>query len=117
MVIIGCARACDQGWLRKLIERFGLQARLAESGERWDLFVDEQGNVRGRGQVITCGLDRRCTLTASSLLQEGGLATLQRAMFTLWGQEIQPREVPLVGLPEGKSLTAAAVLLLMGHCI
>ena len=117
MVIIGCARACDQSWLRELIGRFGLQARLAEGGERWDLFVDEQGNVRGGGQVITCGLDRRCTLTASSLLQDGGLATLQRTMFTLWGQEIQPREVPLTGLPRGRELTAAALLLLLGHCI
>jgi len=117
MVIIGCARACDQGWLGELIDRFGLQARLAECGERWDLYVDEQGNVRGGGQVITCGLDRRCTLTASSLLQEGGLATLQRTMYTLWGEEIQPREVPLTGLPGSKGLTAAAVLLLLGHCI
>ena len=117
MVIIGCARASDQGWLAELIGRFGLDARLAEGGERWDLFVDEQGDVRGGGQVITCGLDRRCTLTASSLLQEGGLATLQRTMHTLWGQEIQPREVPLIGLPGRKGLTAAAVLLLLGHCI
>ena len=117
MVIVGCARAWDQGWRRALMGRFGLQARLAEGGERWDVFVDEQGNVRGGGQVITCGLDRRCTLTASSLLQEGGLATLQRTMFTLWGQEIQPREVLLAGLPRGRELTAAALLLLMGHCI
>lgn len=116
MVIIGCARACDQGWLRELVERYRLQARLAEGGERWDVFVDEQGNVHGGGQVITCGLDRRCTLTASSLLQDGGLATLQRTMFTLWGQEIQPREVLLAGLPRGRELTAAALLLLMGHC-
>ena len=68
MVIIGCARACDQGWLRELVERYRLQARLAEGGERWDVFVDEQGNVHGGGQVITCGLDRRCTLTARRIL-------------------------------------------------
>ena len=113
MVIIGCARACDQGWLRDLTDRFGLQARLAEGGERWDLFVDEQGNVRGGGQVITCGLDRRCTLTASSLLQDGGLATLQRTMFTLWGQEIQPMSFN----GSRMLLAAAALLLLVGHCI
>lgn len=117
MVIIGCARAEDHGWLGELVERHGLQARLAEDGERWDVFVDGQGSVHGGGQVITCGLDRRCTLTASSLLQEGGLATLQRTMHTLWGGEIAPREVPLAGLPEGSGLTAAAVLLLLGHCI
>lgn len=121
MVIIGCARACDQGWLKQLIRRMRLEARLAESGESWDLFVDGQGNVRGGGQVITCGLDRRCTLTASSLLQEGGLATLQRGMRTLFGGEIQPREVSLENLPGpmDRKLTAAAILLLLDaekHC-
>ena len=117
MVIIGCQRHCDRGWLGELILRHRLPARLAEGEERCEILVDRQGNVHGGGQVITCGLDRRCTLTASSLLQEGGLAALQRTMHTLWGQEIQPREVPLTGLPRGKSLTAAAVLLLLGHCI
>lgn len=117
MIIVGCARGGDQSWLGELLARFCPEARLAERGERWDLFVDEQGHVHGRGQVITCGLDRRCTLTASSLLQDGGLATLQRTMYTLWGQEIPPREVSLVGLPKHKSLTAGGVLLLLGHCI
>ena len=117
MVIIGCARACDQGWLQELVERYRLQARLAEGGERWDVFVDEQGNVHGGGQVITCGLEGHCTLTASSLLQEGGMATLQRFMHTLDGREIQPREVPLTDLegPAGQKLTAAALLLLLGR--
>lgn len=119
MVIIGCARESDEGWLGQFLREKRLDARLAEGGEGWDLFVDEQGNVRGGGQVITCGLDRRCTLTASSLLQDGGLATLQRTMHTLWGREIQPREVPLGGLPGpvDKKLTAAAILLLIEHCI
>lgn len=121
MVIIGCARESDEGWLGQLLRREKLDARLAEGGEGWDLFVDERGNVRGGGQVITCGLDRRCTLTASSLLQEGGLATLQRAMHTLGGAEIQPREVPLPALPGpvDRRLTAAAVLLFLdakNHC-
>lgn len=116
MVIIGFAKGNDEGWLGQLIHENRLEARLAEAGESWDLFVDEQGNVRGGGQVITCGLDRRCTLTASSLLQEGGLATLQRGLRTLGGEEVQPREVPLSGLPGpvDRKLTAAAILLLVG---
>ena len=119
MVIIGCARESDEAWLRQLFHRLRLDARLAEEGEGWDLFVDSRGNVRGGGQVITCGLDRRCTLTASSLLQDGGLATLQRTMRTLSGREIHPREIPLDGLHGSvdKKLTAAAILLLIEHCI
>ena len=44
------------------------------------------------------------------------MAALQRTMHSLRGEEIQPREVPLAGLPvpEGRKLTAAAVLLLLG---
>ena len=115
MVVIGCARERDEIWLRQLICQRRLAARLAEAGERWDLFLDEQGGVRGGGQVITCGLDRRDTLTVSSLLQEGGMAALQREMCTLSGQMIQPREVPLEGLrgPIDQKLTAAAVLLML----
>ena len=79
-------------------------------------YKEQNRDKRGGGQVITCGLDRRCTLTASSLLQEGGMAALQRTMHSLRGEEIQPQEVPLAGLPvpEGRRLTAAAVLLLLG---
>ena len=117
MVIIGLAREKDRLWLEKLIHRCRLDARMAREGEPWDIFVDGQGNVRGGGQVITCGLESHCTLTASSLLQEGGMATLQRAMHTLTGQQLQPREVPLIHLegPAGQKLTAAAVLLMMGR--
>ena len=117
MVIIGLAREKDRLWLEKLIHRHRLDARLAGEGETWDIFVDGQGNVRGGGQVITCGLEGHCTLTASSLLQEGGMATLQRFMHTLDGREIQPREVPLADLegPAGQKLTAAALLLLLGR--
>jgi hypothetical protein len=116
MVIIGCASDRDRGWLGQLLHRYRMEARTAEDGEMWQVFVDPEGNVRGGGQVITCGLDRRCTLTASSLLQEGGLATLQRTMYDLQGREIQPREVSLAGLPvpEERKLSAAAVLLLLG---
>lgn len=116
MVIIGCAAEGDRSWLGQLLHRCRAEARLAEDGEPWEIFVDQEGNVRGGGQVITCGLDRRCTLTASSLLQEGGMAALQRTMHSLRGEEIQPQEVPLAGLPvpEGRRLTAAAVLLLLG---
>ena len=115
MVIISCARARDEGWLRRLIRERELDARLAAEGEAWDLFVDQQGGVRGGGQAITCGLDRRDTLTASSLLQEGGMAALQREMHTLSGRTVQPREVPLAGLHGSipQRLTAAAVLLLL----
>lgn len=116
MVIIGLAREKDRLWLEKLLHRYRLDARLAGEGEPWDIFVDGQGNVRGGGQVITCGLEGYCTLTASSLLQEGGMATLQRSMHTLQGTEVPPREVSLATLegPMGQKLTAAAVLLLMG---
>ena len=116
MVIIGCAAEGDRSWLGQMLHRCRAAARLAEDGEPWEIFVDQEGNVRGGGQVITCGLDRRCTLTASSLLQEGGMAALQRTMHSLRGEEIQPQEVPLAGLPvpEGRRLTAAAVLLLLG---
>ena len=115
MVIIGLAREKDRLWLEKLLHRYRLDARPAEEGEPWDSFVDGQGNVRGGGQVITCGLEGHCTLTASSLLQEGGMATLQRSMHTLRGAEVPPREVSLAGLEGsvGQKLTAAAVLLLM----
>ena len=117
MVIIGCQRHCDRGWLGELILRHRLPARLAEGEERCEILVDRQGNVHGGGQVITCGLEGHCTLTASSLLQEGGMATLQRFMHTLDGREIQPREVPLTDLegPAGQKLTAAALLLLLGR--
>ena len=116
MVIIGCAKACDRNWLGQLLRRCRADAKIAEDGEPWQVFIDLEGNVRGGGQVITCGLDRRCTLTASSLLQEGGLATLQRTMRDLHGREIQPREVSLAGLPapEERRLAAAAVMLLLG---
>ena len=115
MVIVGLAREKDRLWVEKLLHRRRLPARVAREGEPWDIFVDGQGNVRGGGQIITCGLESHCTLTASSLLQEGGMATLQRFMHTLQGREITPREVPLGDLegPVGQKLTAAALLLLL----
>jgi len=116
VVIIGLAREKDRPWLEKLLHRYRLEARVAGEGEPWDIFVDGQGNVRGGGQVITCGLESHCTLTASSLLQEGGMATLQRFMHALDGREIPPREVSLAELEgtAGQKLTAAALLLLLG---
>ena len=117
MVIISLALEKDRPWLEKLIHRHRLAAAVAGEGQPWDVFVDSRGNVRGGGQVITCGLEGHCTLTASSLLQEGGMATLQRTMHTLDGRELQPREVPLEGLegPAARKLTAAALLLLLGR--
>ena len=117
VVIIGLAREKDRLWVEKLIHRHRLPAQVAADGEAWDILVDGQGNVRGGGQVITCGLEGHCTLTASSLLQEGGMATLQRTMHTLAGQELQPRELSLAQVdgPVEHKLTAAAVLLLLGR--
>ena len=125
MVIIGLAREKDRLWLEKLLHRYRLDARPAEEGEPWDIFVDGQGNVRGGGQVITCGLEGHCTLTASSLLQEGGMATLQRSMHTLRGAEvpiltncpvtgIQPQKNGFIVATKNFTLWAENVLLATG---
>jgi len=116
MVKIRCARAQDEGWVKRLLHRFRLAAEVCRE-EDWDVLVEDTGCIRGGGQVITCGLDRRETVTVSSLLQEGGLATLQRAVHTLQGTEIEPRELSLEGL-EGtveEKLAAAALLVLLGE--
>ena len=116
MVKIRCARAQDEGWVRRLIHRFRLTADLCREAP-WDVLVEDTGCIRGGGQVITCGLDRRETVTVSSLLQEGGLAALQRTVRTLKGAVIEPRELSLEGL-EGtveEKLAAAALLVLLGE--
>ena len=115
MVKIRCARAQDEGWVRRLIHGFRLTADLCREAP-WDVLVEDTGCIRGGGQVITCGLNRRETVTVSSLLQKGGLAALQRTVRTLQGVEIEPRELSLEGL-EGtveEKLAAVALLVLLG---
>lgn len=65
--------------------------------------------------VVTCGLDSRCTLTPSALLDGGGMATLQREIPTLCGGVCLPQEIPLddlPGPPEQRLLLAGALLLM-----
>ena len=56
-------------------------------------------------------------MTASSLLQRGGMAALQREMRTLDGRLLQPRELSLEGLPGTMTqrITGAGLLLLLGE--
>lgn len=69
----------------------------------------------GADTVITCGLNSRNTLTPSSLLEGGGMATLQRETPTLSGGICLPLEIPLDGLsgPMEQKLMLVAALLLM----
>lgn len=65
--------------------------------------------------VITCGLGCRNTLTPSSLLTDGGMATLQREISTLSGGICDPKEIPLnalSGSPIQRLLLAAVLLTL-----
>lgn len=114
MVVITCERKQDELWLRQLIEKRHLPARTAKAGEGWTLRILADGGVQSRDQVITCGTDPRCSVTASSLL-EGGMASLQREMRTLSGKTLQPQEISMEGLPgtAEQKLTGAAVLLLL----
>ncbi|MBQ7491637.1 MAG: hypothetical protein IJT76_03440 [Clostridia bacterium] len=116
MIVIACEKRGDLPWLRQLIQSKALSARPAERGERWDILVDQNGNVRCAGQVLTCGLDGRSSLSVSSLLQEGGMAALQREMYTMDGALRRPREIPLAGLPGTleQRMAGAAVLLFLG---
>ena len=66
------------------------------------------------GQIVTCGLSSRDTVTPSSTLR-GGLAALQRELTTLSGGVAEPRELDLSALNgaiEQKMMLAAALLLL-----
>ncbi|MBQ4578263.1 MAG: hypothetical protein IJA84_04290 [Clostridia bacterium] len=114
MIVIRCLREQDETWVRRLIHQRRLAAEVRREGA-WDVLIDGMGCVRGGGQAITCGMDRRDTLTVSSLLQNGGMATLQRQIHTLDGRPIEPRELSLEGLSGeiGQKLTAAALLLLL----
>ena len=85
MIWIACENTSDEGWLRRLLRQRGLDAAVGAGGG-CQVRIDRQGSVCCRGQVITCGLDRRATVTASSLLQRGGMAALQREMRTLDGR-------------------------------
>ncbi|MBR5390262.1 MAG: hypothetical protein IK141_03045 [Clostridia bacterium] len=116
MIVIACEKRGDLPWLRQLIQAESLEARPAAPGERWDLLVDRKGNVRSTGQMLTCGLDGRSSLSVSSLLQEGGMAALQREMYALDGTPQSPREIPLGGLPGTleQRMAGAAVLLFLG---
>lgn len=116
MIVIACEKRGDLPWLRRLIRQQELCARPADGGERWDLLIDRRGNVRCAGQMLTCGLDGRSSLSVSSLLQEGGMAALQREMRTLDGDLCRPREIPLKGLPGTleQRMAGAAVLLFLG---
>ena len=75
--------------------------------------------------VVTYGLGLRETLTPSSLLRDGGMATLQREIVRLDGQIIEPQDLYLDGLQGDmlEKLATAAVLLLCGdpdngkHCL
>ncbi len=65
--------------------------------------------------VITCGFDRKSTVTPSSLLQEGAMATLQRELETLSGEVRLPGEFDLSTVPgqlEHKMIMAAALIFL-----
>lgn len=69
----------------------------------------------GAETVVTCGLDSRCTLTPSSLLEGGGMATLQRETPTLSGGICLPQDLSLEDLdgpPEQRLMLAGALLLL-----
>ena len=105
MIWIACENTSDEGWLRRLLRQRGLDAAVGMGGG-CQVRIDRQGSVCCRGQVITCGLDRRATVTASSLLQRGGMAALQ-----------QPRELSLEGLPGTMTqrITGAGLLLLLGE--
>ena len=116
MIVIRCMRVQDERWVKRLIHHFRLEAKICRE-KPWDVLVEDTGCIRGGGQVITSGLDRRETVTVSSLLQEGGLAALQRTVRTLQGAVIEPRELSLEGL-EGtveEKLAAAALLVLLGE--
>ena len=116
MIWIACENPSDEGWLRRLLRQRGLDAAVGAGGG-CQVRIDRQGSVCCRGQVITCGLDRRATVTASSLLQRGGMAALQREMRTLDGRLLQPRELSLEGLPGTMTqrITGAGLLLLLGE--
>ncbi len=103
-------------WRIDLLRQRGLDAAVGAGGG-CQVRIDRQGSVCCRGQVITCGLDRRATVTASSLLQRGGMAALQREMRTLDGRLLQPRELSLEGLPGTMTqrITGAGLLLLLGE--
>lgn len=67
--------------------------------------------------VVTVGLMPRDTLTHSSTLQPGGMASLQREMISLTGEVIRPQEVELQGL-EGditEKLAVKAAQMLSGR--
>lgn len=67
------------------------------------------------GQIISCGLGVRDTITVSSLTRESAVVSLQRPVTTLSGRRVEPCELPL-SLPSGMDvhhvLAAAGVLLL-----
>ena len=82
MIRIACEDRRDRAWLERFVRGRALPARLGREDEGWELLLCRDGSIRGLGQLVTCGSDPRCTLTVSSLLQEGGMAALQREIRT-----------------------------------
>ena len=109
MIRIACEDRRDRAWLERFVRGRALPARLGREDEGWELLLCRDGSIRGLGQLVTCGSDPRCTLTVSSLLQEGGMAALQREICL-------PRELSLAGLPGPlrQRLAEGAILLLLG---
>lgn len=69
-------------------------------------------------QTVTCGMSLRDTLTFSSIGGETAVVSLQRALVTLKGETVEPREIPVrFGNGHGQYalLAAVAVLLLCGR--
>lgn len=68
--------------------------------------------------VVTCGLSRKATVTASSVGEGGFTLCLQRSIFTLTGQELAPQEFGIHSSFPSQYLTSqllgAAALLLCG---
>lgn len=116
MIYIACENPLDEVWLSQLLSRQKLAAAPGGKPANCPVTVDSFGNVRAPGQLISCGLDRKATVTVSSLLQPGGMAALQREIYTLDGHLLRPRELSLKGLPGNlsKRLTGAGLLLLLG---
>lgn len=116
MIRIACEDRRDRAWLERFVRGRALPARLGREGEGWELLLCRDGSIRGLGQLVTCGSDPRCTLTVSSLLQEGGMAALQREIRTAAGEICLPRELSLAGLPGPlrQRLAEGAILLLLG---
>ena len=84
------------------------------------LVPGNMGGLAGRlhaGWVVSYGLDRRDTLTLSSMERGRLLAALQRELVTLDGTTVEGQEFPLSngrGLPPVEALVCVGVQLLLG---